>query len=59
MANPKTKTSRARRDMRRANLKLDAVTLNSCPQCHEPKLPHHVCGNCGYYKGNPVIEKAE
>ncbi|TET52525.1 MAG: 50S ribosomal protein L32, partial [Actinobacteria bacterium] len=27
-----------------------------CPQCHEMKLPHHVCPNCGYYKGKQAVE---
>ena len=25
--------------------------LEECPHCHETKLPHHVCPNCGYYQG--------
>ena len=56
MANPKTKTSRARRDMRRANLKLDAVTLNSCLNVMNRSCPI-MSAVTGYYKGNPVIEK--
>ena len=31
-----------------------------CPQCHEPKPPHRVCTNCGYYRGRqarPVDEE--
>ena len=27
-----------------------------CPQCHQPKLPHRVCGNCGYYAGRQAVE---
>jgi len=30
--------------------------LVECPQCHTPKLPHRVCGNCGYYNGREVVE---
>ncbi|MBP6200610.1 MAG: 50S ribosomal protein L32, partial [Nitrospira sp.] len=26
-----------------------------CPQCHELKLPHYTCMNCGTYKGKAVI----
>ncbi len=56
MAVPKRKTSKARRDKRRAsNIKMTAPNLVECPQCHEPKLPHHVCKECGYYKGKEVI----
>ncbi len=58
MAVPKRKVSKARRDKRRSNVwKLDAPTLTTCPQCGEYKLPHKVCGNCGYYKGREVIKK--
>ena len=27
---------------------------SECPQCHEPKPPHRVCPNCGYYRGRQV-----
>lgn len=53
---PKRKTSRTVRDMRRATHKLEAPALATCPQCHQPKLPHRVCGECGYYNGKEVIE---
>ncbi|KPU28253.1 MULTISPECIES: 50S ribosomal protein L32 [Caloranaerobacter] len=57
MAVPKRKVSKARRDKRRAsNFKAYAPNLVECPQCHEPKLPHRVCGSCGYYKNKEVIE---
>jgi len=55
MAVPKRKMSKSRRDKRRANWKLTAPHLVPCPQCHQPKLPHHVCPNCGYYDGREVI----
>ena len=29
----------------------EAVGLSECPHCHEPKPPHRVCTNCGYYRG--------
>ena len=51
--------SKARRDSRRANWKLEVPGFVSCPQCHEPKLPHHVCTECGYYDGKEVIQAAE
>ena len=28
----------------------------TCPQCHEPKLPHRVGAKCGYYDGRQAIE---
>jgi large subunit ribosomal protein L32 len=45
--------------MRRANDKIAAPALSQCPQCHALILPHHVCPECGYYKGKEVVAKAE
>ncbi len=55
MAVPKGKTSKQRKHMRRANWKLAAPGVNECPQCHKPKLSHHVCKFCGYYDGRQVV----
>ncbi|MBF8982180.1 50S ribosomal protein L32 [Lutibacter sp. B2] len=56
MAVPKRKTSKSRRDKRRAsNIKMTAVNVVECPQCHEPKLQHRVCKECGFYKDKEVI----
>ena len=56
MAVPKKRTSRARRDKRRATHKVHAPRLNQCPRCHSPRLPHRVCPVCGTYAGREVIE---
>lgn len=56
MAVPKKKKSPSKRDMRRAHWKLEAPTLTECPHCHALILPHHVCPECGYYKGKEVIK---
>jgi len=59
MAVPKKKKSKSRRDMRRShdNVKLPNVT--TCPHCHEPVLPHHVCTECGTYKGKTILKTEE
>ncbi len=54
VAVPKKKTSKSRRDRRRANTRILAPVLTVCPQCHEPVRPHHVCANCGHYRGREV-----
>lgn len=56
MAVPKRKTSKARRDKRRtAKERMTITNVMECPQCHEAKLPHRVCGSCGYYNGKQVV----
>ncbi len=53
---PKRKISKGRRDRRRSHLALTRPQLTTCPQCHAPKRPHHVCLECGNYRGVQVIE---
>lgn len=57
MAVPKHKTSKARRDKRRTHWKLSVPAVVECPQCHQPKRPHRVCPNCGYYDGRVAVQK--
>jgi large subunit ribosomal protein L32 len=52
---PKRKLSKGRRDRRRSHLALTAGNLTSCPNCHKPRLPHHVCPHCGYYEGEQIF----
>lgn len=56
MAVPKRKTSRARQGHRRSKWKAKPPTYSECPQCHQPKLPHVVCKNCGFYAGREAVE---
>ena len=55
MAHPKHKISKTRRNKRRTHKKLRLPNIVPCPQCHEFKLPHYVCPNCGTYKGEEII----
>lgn len=55
MAVPKGKTSKSKKNMRRAHDAVSAPGISTCPQCQEPKMPHRVCSNCGTYKGKEVI----
>ncbi|MDR1391903.1 MAG: 50S ribosomal protein L32 [Clostridiales bacterium] len=56
MAVPKRKTSKSRRDKRRANWKLVAPNLIVCPTCKEFKMQHKACKKCGTYKGFEIIK---
>ncbi len=55
MPNPKKRHSKARRDKRRANWKIEAPQLTLCTQCRQPKMPHRVCPTCGFYNGKEIV----
>lgn len=54
MAVPKRKTSKARRDKRRAQHGISVPRLQVCPTCRQPKRPHRVCPTCKTYRGREV-----
>ncbi|MDO5564842.1 MAG: 50S ribosomal protein L32 [Eubacteriales bacterium] len=56
---PKNRTSRARRDSRRANWKMSAPNLIKCTKCGELTMSHRVCKNCGSYNKREVISQSE
>jgi len=60
MAVPKAKTSKWRRNQRRAQnffnkFKRSVPSLSECSNCGEKILPHRVCPYCGHYRGREVI----
>lgn len=54
MAVPKRKTSKSRRDKRRAQHGIDAPRLSTCPACGSPKQSHRMCPTCKTYNGRDV-----
>lgn len=57
MAVPKKRKSKSKtRSRRKANMKLEAPNYHKCPECLAPKRSHRACLECGYYKGEQVIE---
>jgi len=56
VAVPKRKTSRQRRDTRRATHAIGAARIGRCPRCQQPVLPHTVCRNCGHYRGQKYLD---
>ncbi|RME21645.1 MAG: 50S ribosomal protein L32 [Candidatus Zixiibacteriota bacterium] len=59
MALPKRRHSRARGRKRRTHWKLAAPNVVECPNCHQARLPHHICPNCGFYNGRKVVAVEE
>ena len=57
MAHPKRKTSKQRRNKRRTHYKAAIPMVMTCPNCGAAVQYHHVCPECGYYRGKQVIEK--
>ena len=57
---PKKKTSKARRDKRRAQTwKIVMPNLVKCSRCSELVKSHHVCKSCGTYNRREVLKQAQ
>lgn len=57
MAHPKHKLSKQRRDKRRTHDKVAMPTLSTCSNCGAAVVYHHVCPECGFYRGRLIVEK--
>jgi len=53
---PKRKLSKGRRDRRRSQDALQAVSLVQCSNCGEMTLQHTICSACGHYRGKEVLD---
>jgi large subunit ribosomal protein L32 len=57
MAVPKKKTSKSKSRSRRASAwTLRRPGRSVCSRCASPKVPHTVCGTCGWYKGRQALD---
>lgn len=57
MAVPKHRRSKAKTKIRRnTHDKVAKPTYQRCPECFAAKRPHRACLECGFYKGEQVIE---
>ncbi|MBI5005213.1 MAG: 50S ribosomal protein L32 [Candidatus Lloydbacteria bacterium] len=50
--------TRAHTKNRRAHHALETPRLSACPKCGTAQLRHHMCDNCGHYRGRQVIDMA-
>lgn len=54
---PKKKKSKSKTRSHRASAwTLKEPARSVCPRCSSAKLPHVVCGNCGWYHGRQAID---
>ena len=56
---PKNKSSKSRRDKRRANWKMSAPNLIKCSKCGALMMSHRVCKSCGSYNKKEILADAE
>ncbi len=56
MAVPFRKTSRTAKRKRRTHFKLSIPVLTLCSNCGFSIKPHHICKECGFYKGKEAIK---
>ena len=59
MAVPKKKTSKSKRNMRRAHDSVRSINVVVDATTGEYKLPHHISLSDGMYNGRQVIEQPE
>lgn len=59
MAQPKKKRSHSKQGHTRHHWKARPPTLTVCSRCREPRLTHHACNACGYYRGRQVLKVKE
>lgn len=50
--------TRAHTANRRSHHALKAPTLSTCSNCGAKHRPHHMCQDCGFYKGRLVVDMA-
>lgn len=56
---PKRKISKSRRDRRRAHDSIKTFHLVRCSSCGSMKRSHHMCLECGSYKGRQILPVVE
>lgn len=59
MAVPKRKTTKSKRNMRRAHDRLQSENWVEDSHTGEPKRRHHIDLKTGMYKGRQIIEEQE
>lgn len=53
---PKQKRSHSKQGRKRAHMALVPPQLVTCSNCGNKRLSHRVCGYCGYYKDEEIVQ---
>ena len=53
---PKRKYPKARQGHRRSHIKAIVASVVECQHCHNPRLSHHACPTCGWYRGREAVK---
>lgn len=56
MGVPKKRKTVSKRNQRRSHDFLEATTVIYCSNCGSKIQPHHVCMECGQYRGKTIFE---
>lgn len=60
MAVPRNRMSNARKNSKRAHHAKVKQHPAACPRCGTAKVPHAMCGSCGWYNNREIVAiKAE
>ena len=59
MGVPKRRISKTRKNKRRTHWVAVLPALSKCSNCGQAMMPHHLCPNCGFYRGRQVVQPRE
>jgi large subunit ribosomal protein L32 len=53
---PKRKYAKTRQRLRRQHLRQTRAQVVRCPRCGAPHEAHHICHECGSYRGRQLFD---
>ncbi|HJN91682.1 MAG TPA: 50S ribosomal protein L32 [Dehalococcoidia bacterium] len=56
---PKRKYAKTRQRLRRQHLRPSRAQVSTCPECNSPHQAHHICHECGSYRGRRIFDMDE
>ncbi len=56
---PKRKYAKTRQRLRRQHIRQSRAQVTLCPECRSPRVAHHICHECGSYRGRRIFDLDE